>query len=433
MLVEKRNKKILWFRNNLRTHDASFWNYIQEEDEVIAVFCIEPHWLKETFWGWKKMEVYRAHFLIQTLQDLQNNLAKNGIQLYIFQDTASNAFQKIREEFCFETIITQHEWTGEESTIEKQMQELYPNIKWERFYDQFLISPDDLPFAIQDLPSVFTSYRKKVEQYWAVKKEKLVPKTIFKNVNLSFSKHIPTLEQLGYQKITINKKTAFPFVGGETEALNHLQRYIWEYQQVVTYKNTRNELVGVQYSTKFSPWLANGALSARTIYHQIKEFENKIIANESTYWVLFELLWRDFFKCVSLKFGNQLFHKNGILDRKYPWKISETEIKNWINGQTAYDFVNANMLELKNTGWMSNRGRQNVASYFAKEKEQDWRIGASYFEAMLIDYDVHSNYGNWNYLAGVGNDPRDRKFNIELQAKNYDEYRVFRNLWLIQN
>lgn len=88
------------------------------------------------------------------------------------------------------------------------------------------------------------------------------------------------------------------------------------------------------------------------------------------------------------------------------------------------------MIELRKTGWMSNRGRQNVASYLAKETETDWRIGASYFEAMLIDYDVHSNYGNWNYLAGVGNDPRDRKFNIALQTQNYDPHKVFRNLWL---
>jgi deoxyribodipyrimidine photo-lyase len=92
-------------------------------------------------------------------------------------------------------------------------------------------------------------------------------------------------------------------------------------------------------------------------------------------------------------------------------------ISDWIHGNTKYDFVNANMLELKCTGWMSNRGRQNVASYF---------------EAYLIDYDVHSNYGNWNYLAGVGNDPRNRKFNIGLQAKNYDYFHVFRNFWLIK-
>ena len=88
------------------------------------------------------------------------------------------------------------------------------------------------------------------------------------------------------------------------------------------------------------------------------------------------------------------------------------------------------MLELKRTGWMSNRGRQNVASFFTKELLLDWRIGAAYFESMLIDYDVHSNYGNWQYVAGVGNDPRNRKFNIQLQADRYDSHGKYRRAWL---
>ena len=88
------------------------------------------------------------------------------------------------------------------------------------------------------------------------------------------------------------------------------------------------------------------------------------------------------------------------------------------------------MIELKETGWMSNRGRQNVASYFAKELQLDWRIGASYFESMLLDYDVHSNYGNWQYVSGVGNDPRDRKFNIQLQADRYDKNGDYQHTWL---
>ena len=93
-------------------------------------------------------------------------------------------------------------------------------------------------------------------------------------------------------------------------------------------------------------------------------------------------------------------------------------------------FVNANMLELNKTGWMSNRGRQNVASYLAKEINVDWRIGAAYFESLLLDYDVHSNYGNWMYVAGVGNDPRDRKFDVQWQAERYDSNGKFQNLWL---
>ena len=107
-------------------------------------------------------------------------------------------------------------------------------------------------------------------------------------------------------------------------------------------------------------------------------------------------------------------------------------IQNWINGETKDDFVNANMIELKKTGWMSNRGRQNVASYFAKELILDWRIGAAYFESLLLDYDVHSNFGNWMYVSGVGNDPRDRKFNTQLQAERYDSKHLFRNRWLQQ-
>lgn len=433
MHVEKRNKKLLWFRNNLRTHDASYWKDITPNDEVVAVYCIEPNWLQPTRYGWKKMEAFRAKFLLETLHVLQQNLSKFGIQLYIFQKTASEAFRDIYNEFPLDTIISQNEWTSEERAIENEIKATFPNVNWNTFYDQFLIHPEDLPFSIQDLPNVFTAYRKKVEQNWDVKNCIELPKEKFFSPVLSFSKEIPTVEDLGYESISTDNRSAFPFQGGENSALKHLKNYIWKFQQIKTYKETRNELVGVNYSTKFSSWLANGSLSPRIIYQEIRKFEQEVIANESTYWVLFELLWRDFFKCVSLKFSDALFYQSGILDRKYHWKQNPTIIQNWIDGKTEYDFVNANMLELKLTGWMSNRGRQNVASYFAKEKEQDWRIGASYFEAMLIDYDVHSNFGNWNYLAGVGNDPRDRKFNIDLQAKNYDSFHVFRNLWLTKN
>jgi deoxyribodipyrimidine photo-lyase len=88
------------------------------------------------------------------------------------------------------------------------------------------------------------------------------------------------------------------------------------------------------------------------------------------------------------------------------------------------------MNEIAATGFMSNRGRQNVASYWSMHQEQDWRIGAAYFEHMLIDYDVHSNYGNWMYNSGVGNDPRNRTFNIKSQADRYDSNRKYRDLWL---
>ena len=126
----------------------------------------------------------------------------------------------------------------------------------------------------------------------------------------------------------------------------------------------------------------------------------------------------------------QLGETGGILEKEYNWLKDHKKFQNWVDGRTSEPFVNANMIELKCTGWMSNRGRQNVASFLSKELLIDWRWGANYFESMLIDYDVHSNYGNWMYVSGVGNDPRDRKFNIKFQADRYDPNNKFQNLWL---
>ena len=195
---------------------------------------------------------------------------------------------------------------------------------------------------------------------------------------------------------------------------------------MIQYKQTRTGLVGTDYSSKFSAWLSDGSLSAVTIYHEIKKYEEEFGANDSTYWLIFELLWRDFFRYVSLQYKDLIFWKSGINYQKYFAENNKTLIQKWKDGETDSDFVNANMFELKNTGWMSNRGRQNVASYFCKILKQNWRIGAAYFEEMLIDYDVHSNYGNWMYLAGVGNDNGDGTFNPEKKEEMYDAKEEFR-------
>jgi deoxyribodipyrimidine photo-lyase len=211
-----------------------------------------------------------------------------------------------------------------------------------------------------------------------------------------------------------------------------LNYYFKETKLISKYKETRNELIGTDYSSKFSPWLANGCLSPREIYYDLKKYEEKFGANESTYWLIFELLWRDYFRFMMKKHRHQFFLQTGIKPTDSPTNQNNQELLNqWINGNTGVDFIDANMIELKLTGFMSNRGRQNVASYFCNELNMDWRLGASYFEEQLIDYDVCSNWGNWAYLAGVGNDPRThRYFNIEKQAKEYDKNSIFRDLWL---
>jgi len=243
--------------------------------------------------------------------------------------------------------------------------------------------------------------------------------------------HLPSLEDLGVELVNRDHRTAFPFTGGESSGLARLQDYLWGSHSVATYKETRNGLVGQNYSTKFSPWLAHGCLSPRMIHDQIKKYERSEVANQSTYWVLFELIWRDYFKFVCLKFGDRVFHRSGILGQDQPWSQDMEQFKAWAEGRTGVPFVDANMRELKQTGWMSNRGRQNVASFLIKDLGLDWRLGAEWFESQLLDHDVCSNYGNWNYAAGIGNDPREnRKFNMIKQAMDYDGEGKFVRLWV---
>jgi deoxyribodipyrimidine photo-lyase len=161
----------------------------------------------------------------------------------------------------------------------------------------------------------------------------------------------------------------------------------------------------------------------------VQQYEAEVCKNEDTYWLIFELIWRDYFRYISQKHGNKIFQLNGIVKQKYEWELNARKFEKWTQGKTPEPFVNANMKELAATGFMSNRGRQNVASFWAKEWEQDWRAGAAWFESLLIDYDVHSNYGNWLYNSGVGNDPRDRKFNIRRQAEMYDPKNEYQDLW----
>jgi deoxyribodipyrimidine photo-lyase len=191
-------------------------------------------------------------------------------------------------------------------------------------------------------------------------------------------------------------------------------------------------LLGSDYSTKLSPWLAIGSISPRYIYSKIKEFEALHGANDSTYWLVFELLWRDFFRFMFKKHTNKLFLINGICKTlKHKSNTNLYKLISWVNGETGNDFVDANMKELKYTGFMSNRGRQVVASFLINDLEIDWRYGASYFEQELIDYDVCNNWGNWAYIAGVGNDPKSsRYFDTVKQASEYDKKGEYRKKWL---
>lgn len=430
-MQKRKGKALVWLRNDLRIKDqASFYHATHKHETVIAFYSFDPLHYSDTGWGFKKTEAFRAQFLIETLDQLQKDLKEYNISLVIRHEEPSKGIQELIKEHAITDLYWQKEWTQEERERELEVRTLCSdNISVHTHYDQFLFHPEDVPVEINQLPEVFTVFRKKCEKYSKVRSAFPDAAIMPENNLLTKVAVLPDLEALGLNTPTTHPHSAFPFKGGSKAAELRMEHYFWDTEKLSFYKQTRNGLLGLDYSSKLSAWLANGAISARQIYWEIKEYEAQVQKNQSTYWLIFELIWRDYFKFISLKHQDKIFQLGGILQKDYQWKNNPKTIQAWIDGETREPFVNANMIELQKTGWMSNRGRQNVASYFAKNLLLDWRIGAAYFEAQLIDYDVHSNYGNWMYVAGVGNDPRDRKFNVRMQAERYDENGKFQRLW----
>ena len=422
---------LVWFRNDLRVQDNnSLFQACKSVGKTIGVYFLDPRNFETNKYGFKKTEKYRAKFLLETLRDLKNNLAEKNISLLIIHDLPENGFPKLVSDYSISKVFLQKEWTKDEVRVNESVKNQVSNLEFIEVYDQFLFHPNDIPYQdFNKIPEVFTEFRKKCEKESKIRPCLEISAKQLDNI-IETTNTIPNLEDIGLESFKLDKNSAFPFRGGETAALKRMENYFFETENLSEYKKTRNGLIGESYSSKFSAWLANGSISARTIYWEIQNYEREICKNEDTYWLVFELIWRDYFKYISLKHGEKIFKIDGILGKEYEWKSNEKALRQWINGNTREPFVNANMIELQRTGFMSNRGRQNVASYWAKEWEQDWRIAAAYFESMLIDYDVHSNYGNWMYNAGVGNDSRDRKFNIKRQAEMYDGDGKYQKLWL---
>ena len=179
---------------------------------------------------------------------------------------------------------------------------------------------------------------------------------------------MPTMVDLGYTKeqidhaMNVDERGVLPFKGGEAVALARCQDYIWDNDLLKMYFDTRNGMIGAKYSTKFAPWLAHGNMSPRFIAQECKRYEEKRVANKSTYWVVFELLWRDYFKFFAKQHGNKIVFLDGTAQQDKKWGFDKRRFAAWKEGRTGYPLVDANMRELAATGFMSNRGRQNVCS-----------------------------------------------------------------------
>ncbi len=432
----KNKRAIVWFRNDLRLHDnEALQDAIRNADEVIPVYIFDERVFRgKTSFGFPKTGKFRLKFILESVADLRKNLRERGSDLYIRigkpEDVVTEMAQKVKSSWVFCNRERTEEEVRVQDILEQKLWTIGQELRFCR--GKMLYHTADLPFPVTHTPDTFSQYRKEVERMTAVREPFPTPSKIDKTTAELVAGDMPTLEDFGFADFSSDTRSAFPSIGGETEGLKRLRHYLWDTNLVKTYEETRNGLVGIDYSSKFSAYLSQGCLSPKMVYHELKKYEKQRGDNRSTYWLFFELLWRDYFRLVGKKYEKKIFNIGGITgkpDKK--WHEDMRLLHIWSEGKTGIPFIDANMRELNSTGFMSNRGRQNVASFLIKDLNINWLMGAEWFESQLVDYDPCSNYVNWMYIAGVGNDPReDRYFNILSQANRYDAKGEFVKLWL---
>ncbi|RCH86356.1 hypothetical protein CU098_002195, partial [Rhizopus stolonifer] len=486
---------ICFFRNILRVHDnQSLHAALKGNAHLLPVVCIDPRMIditllnnkvhqkfkvpKTYYFKFDRVSDFRAHFLYETILALKEELKKRHTDLMILYGKPEEMFPRLKEHLAennlkLDKIHTNKEYAYEELLVEKDLSKaMDDDVVYH--HDALMVNPEDLDFAGEHTYKVYTHFRKRIEKMTDPVRPPLeIPDKLpsFPSIAWEFdhAKQGEAFLKELYEHVPIKKdeRTAFPWKGGEQSALERLHQYLFKSDGVANYKHTRNGLIGTEYSTKFSAFLANGCLSPRVIWHEMDRFDKeenrkrkRSIKSQSdddgVYWVKFELLWRDFFRMLTVGYGTRIFMLHGFRNLENPniakedakkkvdekprpknsyvdkvWRSDDEQFKKWKEGDTGIPFVDASMRELKYTGFMNNRGRQNVASFLAKDLEIDWRIGAEYFEYMLRDHDVYSNYGNWQYVAGVGCDPREgfRHFNILKQGLDYDKDGDYIKLW----
>ena len=410
-----------WFRNDLRLEDnPSFLQACKSVDCLLPVYIHQPNLEQDTAWGFPRLGEHRKIFVDQSLWELRSQLRALGSDLFEVVGDPLEVFEKFKAQIGVSLIYCEQIQAPEE--LEQLSLLSSAGFTMNSVWQSSMLDAQSLPFPMQEMPDVFTQFRQQVEKKGL---RFACPVNAPKSIPPLPTIEMPATKVLGSNILYMGSK----FRGGEQSAHVHIEQY-FERRLPDTYKQTRNGLIGLDYSSKFSPWLAQGCCSAGSIAKQLSDYEFCYGANDGTYWLWFELLWRDYFRFLHFKYGKELYSSRGLSKSPSNQFDSENFLK-WSSGNTGESLIDAGMRELKKTGYLSNRMRQIVASYWIYDMKGDWQAGSAWFEYQLIDYDVYSNQGNWLYIAGKGTDPRGgRPFNVTKQTQDHDPDGVYRQMWL---
>ncbi len=348
----------------------------------------------------------RVDFIWQSLQEIQNELKAQGSSLWVLYGTAIDSFKQLCREFPIAKVFTNHDYEPSAQARDNRVHEflLSQGVEFETFKDQCLFEKSEILSGAGTPYTVFTPYKKAV-----LKALKQSPPKSFSSGGNSFfqtsPQKIPSLADLGYRKTDLN--WAAPRI--HADVLKH-------------YKERRD-------------WPAKDACSRLGIHLRFGTLSIRraaIAALEKSDTWLSELIWRDFFMQILFHFPKVV---DGSFRQKYEkikWRTSARDLERWKTGTTGFALVDAGMRELSQTGYMHNRVRMCVGSFLTKHLLIHWSEGEAHFAQKLLDYDLASNNGNWQWVAGTGCDaaPFFRIFNPDLQFKKFDPQAQYVKKWV---
>jgi deoxyribodipyrimidine photo-lyase len=416
------NIALCWLRQELRLEDNAALLLAAKSERLKIIYIFDDSQFKPSQWLHNPMGAARYHFILECLEDLNNKLLGLGQKVDIYYGNPLELIPAIADLIRAKKMYSSFLPGIDEQKIIATLKQDYSALEYIEADSYTLFSRNKLPLALDKFPCSYSKFRKHAinadSHLPLLAPKRLPPQPLMLNPWTLPTKTPPMLQ-----------KTSTPFQGGESAALSHLYSYFTSHAPH-DYKQHRNELEGWSNSSKLSAWLNQGCLSPHQIVHQLKAYEQSHGENESTDCLYLEILWREFFQWLHVSMASTLFRFQGIAKTAPLTSFYPERFQKWCHATTPYPLVNACMNELKRTGYLSNRGRQIVASCLVNELSVDWRYGAAWFEYCLIDYDVSANWGNWQYIAGVGVDTKGgRHFNLEKQTQLYDPTGVYREKW----
>lgn len=421
---------LVWLRNDLRLHDQPIFNTLAAQSNgpgLAVAFILPAYWQQPDRQGQTRLGLAKTRFLRASLIDLQRSLYDQNIRLNLLYGEPVELLRRwyAQQPFHLHTACAQ---APEEAAWLEQIATFAP---LSTYTTHTLFSAGQLAPLLNDAdwPASYSAFSR-----WLDKHQRLadiatpLPPSLLRadpyeapfRAAVQWPDH-----QLHQMPPWCGRVPVNTFHGGEDAGVRHLSRYLWRDNAIRHYKDSRNQLGGPGFASQLSPWLAWGALSVRKVWAEIVRWETNNQDHEHSGWLKKELLWREYFHWTLRIKGSALFQNPA------PAAFDQQRWQAWCEARTGYPVIDAGLRELIHTGYSANRMRQWLASFFIHQLGLDWRLGARFFEQHLIDADVASNWGNWAYIAGCGQDPRGgRCFNLNKQLELYDPHLTHLQQWL---